>query len=68
MYKHLARLGVVHIDIRHANILMAPECPQGWPTLLSPFTKRPYRYRLIDFVEARKADWTQEEFKQYHED
>ena len=56
MYHHLALLGVDHDDIRHANILYAPDCPPGWPSLVSPFSGNAYRWRLIDFEHAQETN------------
>lgn len=55
LYTHLNHLGIDNIDIRHANILQAPEVPPGWPCLVSPLSHSIYGYRLIDFEMARKT-------------
>ena len=68
MYTHLAILGIDHVDIRHANILYAPESPPGWPGLYSPFCGRSYRWRLIDFERARKTNWNPQAWSKYHRD
>ena len=62
---HLVTLGVDHIDIRHANILEAPQGPPGWPSLASPFVSAAYRYRLVDFELARKTNRDLWIFEQY---
>ena len=49
-------LGVDHVDIRHANILLAPVEAPGWPSRRSPFSKIAYRFRIIDFESARKTN------------
>ncbi len=67
MYSHLSRLGIDHIDIRHANILEAPLCPPGWPCLVSPVTNMAYRYRLVDFDNSRKTDRPLHVFNLYYE-
>ena len=67
MYGHLALLGIDHVDIRHANILYAPECPPGWPTLISPFSGNIYNWRLIDFEASRKTNWDLRGWSAYHE-
>lgn len=56
MYTHLALLGIDHVDIRYANILQAPESPPGWPSLVSPHSHAPYRWRLVDFERSRKTN------------
>ena len=63
---HLVTLGVDHIDIRHANILEIPPCPPGWPTLISPISKRPYHFRIIDFDNSRKTNRPRKEFALYY--
>ena len=68
MYDHLAMLGVDHNDIRHPNILCAPECPPGWPGRVSPWTKKGYRWRLVDFEVSQKTNWDLDVFCRYHED
>ena len=66
MYSHLAELGVDHVDIRHANILEAPVCPPGWPSLVSPMTGHPYRFRIVDFDNSRKTNLSLQVFAAYH--
>ncbi|KAJ3535025.1 hypothetical protein NM688_g7038 [Phlebia brevispora] len=66
MYRHFGQFGIDHIDIRYANILEAPECPPGWPSLMSPLTHNAYRYRLIDFGNSRKTNRALEFFPSYY--
>ncbi|KAJ3535022.1 hypothetical protein NM688_g7036 [Phlebia brevispora] len=68
MYNHLVELGIDHTDIRHANILEAPICPPGWPSLMSPLTNNAYRYRLVDFDNACKTNRALEFFPGYYQD
>lgn len=68
MYKHLAKLGIDHKDFRHPNIVMAPHTPDSWPGLVSPWSKKPYRYRIIDFARSRKTNWALIFFSAWHED
>ncbi|KIM46838.1 hypothetical protein M413DRAFT_440413 [Hebeloma cylindrosporum] len=59
VYRELAYLSIAHRDIRYYNILCAPPSPST-PSLYepkeSPFTKRTYNYRLIDFDRARRIN------------
>ena len=68
MYLHLSDLGIEHTDIRHANILYAPESPPGFPGLPSPFTGKTYRWRLIDFSSSYKTNETVEHMQECYED
>lgn len=68
MYSHLSELGVDHVDIRYANILEAPVCPPGWPSLISPMTKQPYRFRIVDFDNARKTNRSTQMSARYNYD
>ncbi|KAJ3535023.1 hypothetical protein NM688_g7037 [Phlebia brevispora] len=66
MYSHLVQLGVDHVDIRYANILEAPVCPPGWPSLMSPLTNNAYRYRLVDFGNSCKTNRAVKLFSVYY--
>ena len=67
MYTHLMILGIDHVDIRYANILLAPVAAPGWPSLRSPFSHTSYRFRIIDFESARKTNRCFAFFENYHE-
>ncbi|KAJ3552226.1 hypothetical protein NM688_g4265 [Phlebia brevispora] len=67
VYTHLATLGIDHVDIRYANMRYAPQCPPGWPSLISPYTGLPYRWRLIDFEKAKKTNRRIDAFEVYHQ-
>ena len=38
------------------NILAAPECPPGLPSLPSPFSGKVHGWRVIDFEQGLKTD------------
>ncbi|KAF9505053.1 hypothetical protein BS47DRAFT_1368364 [Hydnum rufescens UP504] len=56
MYGEIAELGVDHRDIRHSNILAAPQGPTTLPSLPSPFTGRIYTHRMIDIESCEKTN------------
>lgn len=68
VYKHLIELGIDHVDIKYDNILKMPESSESWPSHVSPWTNRPYRYRLIDFTMAKKTNQIINELEDYYED
>ncbi|KAJ4496841.1 hypothetical protein C8R41DRAFT_980080 [Lentinula lateritia] len=59
LFEEIGHLGVLsENDIRYANILQAPACPPGLPSLVSPFTFRTHGWRMIDFEMAAKTQQT----------
>ncbi|KAJ4492238.1 hypothetical protein C8J55DRAFT_503363 [Lentinula edodes] len=59
LFAEIGPLGILNEnDIRHANILQAPACPPGLPSLVSPFTFRTHGWRMIDFEMAAKTQDT----------
>ncbi|EIM81047.1 uncharacterized protein STEHIDRAFT_172094 [Stereum hirsutum FP-91666 SS1] len=61
VYEDVANLGIfLTDDVRSSNILSAPQCPPGIPSLPSPFTGRTHNWRVIDFGLALKTPWTKE--------
>jgi hypothetical protein len=49
IFDDLAEMGVQQNDVRYHNLLAAPSEPSSLPSLSSPFTKRSYSWRVIDF-------------------
>ncbi|KAK7692417.1 hypothetical protein QCA50_004042 [Cerrena zonata] len=56
LYAHLASIGVDHGDVRYQNILYAPAGPDCLPSLPSPWTKKTYAWRIVDFHVATKTN------------
>ncbi|KAF8532106.1 hypothetical protein JB92DRAFT_3104155 [Gautieria morchelliformis] len=67
LYRELAYLNIAHRDIRYYNLVCAPPTPSSssapFPFLhkKSPFTKKTYKYRLVDFDRSRRINLTFEE-------
>lgn len=57
IYKDLADLGIQHGDIRHANILHAPNGRDALPGLISRYGKRTYKWCTTDFENSEKSNW-----------
>ncbi|TFK81906.1 hypothetical protein K466DRAFT_655953 [Polyporus arcularius HHB13444] len=53
MYHDLSRMHVDHFDYHAANVTYAPLSPPGLPGKRSPYHKRVYGLRLIDFEGAQ---------------
>lgn len=45
-------------DIRLPNMLQAPECPLGLPSLPSPLSNTVHSWRVIDFELAEKINYS----------
>ena len=66
MYDDLAQLFIKHHDMRWANVLSTlPVSQGGLPGLPSPFTKRTYNLRIVDFDRAQKKDFDREGWETY---
>lgn len=52
----MAELGILHDDVRYANILHCADVPPGVEGLLSPFKQRRYEWRIVDFDKSLKVD------------
>ncbi|EIM84350.1 uncharacterized protein STEHIDRAFT_112752 [Stereum hirsutum FP-91666 SS1] len=66
----IAEIGYLAIlnsqDIRHANILEAPQHPPGLASISSPFTHRTHGWRIIDFKMTAKSMMTPTALRQAH--
>ncbi|OBZ72559.1 hypothetical protein A0H81_07412 [Grifola frondosa] len=54
----LGRMSVEHRDMRYDNILCAPKSPLSFPGKKCPYHKRVHQFRVIDFDQAVKSDYS----------
>ncbi|KAI0060194.1 hypothetical protein BV25DRAFT_1917824 [Artomyces pyxidatus] len=65
LYRDISHLGIaLGADIRRQNILAAPHEEPCLPSLISPFTNRTHRWRVVDFEFGLKANYTVGQIKQ----
>ncbi|TFK81908.1 hypothetical protein K466DRAFT_655954 [Polyporus arcularius HHB13444] len=68
MYYDLSRMHVDHFDYHAANVTYAPPSPPGLPGKRSPYHKRLYRLRLVDFEGAQLTTRTPEYQRMFVQD
>ncbi|CAL1713731.1 unnamed protein product [Somion occarium] len=67
MLSDIARHRICHGDIRYTNILSAPARSPEFPRLRSPYTKRKYHWRIVDFGEAYESTMSKDRFAKHIE-
>lgn len=59
LHEDLGNLGIKHNDIRHKNILFAPEAPLQILDSICPKHQKNHLYRIVDFDQANKSNSTE---------
>lgn len=61
IFEDMAQLGIQQMDLRHSNLLFAPDFPSALPSNICSYHNRTHQYRVIDFDSARKVNFTSEQ-------